>query len=458
MLQISYIACYRFESAGVPVAKEKRRSSIVIPGASIYKKGSIQDLKGNSCRLYLNYHVTTVDKNGAETKKRKQKTRTYRIAASKKLTRGEAIEELYRWARELEGKEVSADSEGTTVTQYMRSYIDEKTGSIERRTASDYEEILKNRIGPLIGDRHIGDLDGAAVQDWVNALSERYAPTTVRKALVLLRSAMQLAVERDILAKDPTRSVSAPKLEQKNPNSLDEDGIACAVRIINANPSKAENVGYALALYLALRAEEICGLRWRHVDLKRKTLRIEVVLGRAEGPARWYLKMPKNKASRRLLDIPDVLIEPLESRLKKAKEDAASFGLDYRDYFVVGHADGSFMTSELLSRNWSTLSKNSQLIGLQGKYATLHDLRHTWATQAVLNNMDIKTISAILGHSNAAMTLNIYASSDPRAKKKATAEMADIIVGLGVEPNTNARAKTAKDVSDLIARLGRASH
>lgn len=50
---------------------------------------------------------------------------------------------------------------------------------------------------------------------------------------------------------------------------------------------------------------------------------------------------------------------------------------------------------------------------------TMHGLRHTFATLGVQSGMDIKSLSSILGHSSAAMTLDIYASDDEQAKKLA---------------------------------------
>jgi integrase len=61
------------------------------------------------------------------------------------------------------------------------------------------------------------------------------------------------------------------------------------------------------------------------------------------------------------------------------------------------------------------------LIGTEGKRCTFHDLRHTFATAAIAAGVDVKTVSSILGHANAAMTLNVYASADPDAKRRAAA-------------------------------------
>ena len=58
------------------------------------------------------------------------------------------------------------------------------------------------------------------------------------------------------------------------------------------------------------------------------------------------------------------------------------------------------------------------LVGTQGRRPTFHDLRHTFATYAISECMDVKTVSSILGHTSAAMTLNIYASADPSLKRR----------------------------------------
>ena len=62
-------------------------------------------------------------------------------------------------------------------------------------------------------------------------------------------------------------------------------------------------------------------------------------------------------------------------------------------------------------------AKRNELISVLDKPLTMHGLRHTFATIAVESKMDIKSLASILGHKDAAMTLNIYASDDENAKQ-----------------------------------------
>ena len=67
------------------------------------------------------------------------------------------------------------------------------------------------------------------------------------------------------------------------------------------------------------------------------------------------------------------------------------------------------------------------LLGTEGKTPTFHDVRHTYATTAIANGIDVKTVSNQMGHKDAAMTLNTYATVDPDAARRAAERMGDVI-------------------------------
>ena len=86
---------------------------------------------------------------------------------------------------------------------------------------------------------------------------------------------------------------------------------------------------------------------------------------------------------------------------------------------MLGKVDGSNLAPHALWEAWKAIAASLGLVGTQGKVPTFHDLRHTFATAAISEGVDVKSVSSILGHTNAAMTLNIYASADPDAKRRA---------------------------------------
>lgn len=328
-------------------------------------------------------------------------------------------EQLRKHLNEEAEEERTGRKKGETVADYVSDYIEGRALYVERSTAAEYKRILSKLIEPSIGSIELDELTPDTVQAWVNDLAKDFAPVTVRKALVLLRSAMTQAVERDRLTKNPTRTVKSPKLESPKPNALDERGRAKVARFIAIDPSTRLNIGFGLALYMGLREGEICGLRWRDIDLERGSLNIEQTIGH-EG-SRWYVKEPKTGGSRRMLFIPNVLIAPLRERMAQVLEEAIAAGLSrdaLPELFVVGSVDGTFMQPHYLSSRWRKAADALELVGTQGKRPTFHDLRHTFATSAIAHGVDVKTVSSMMGHANAAMTMNTYADADPDAKKR----------------------------------------
>lgn len=331
-----------------------------------------------------------------------------------------------------------------TVGEYVSFYIEGRKHHVERSTAAEYRRLLDKLIAPSLGATELDALTPDAVQSWVNGLTETYSPVTVRKALVLLRSAMEQAVERDRLRKNPTRGVKAPKQGSPKPNALDERGRAKVARFIAVDPSSPVSIGISFAMYMGMREGEICGLRWRYVDLDNGTVSIRETLGHdtdkrksdlKEGEVqtndnrRTYVKEPKTGGSVRDIPIPPTLLDALKERKADmtAERLALGIGTNLDDMYVLGSADGSFMQPNYLGKKWRAAAEALELIGTQGKRPTFHDLRHTFATAAIAHGVDIKTVSSAMGHANAAMTMNTYADADPDAKRRGIQKLANAI-------------------------------
>lgn len=368
---------------------------------------------------------------------RGRSTRVYDAA----VTEAEAVrQELNEEAEAL----ATGHKPGQTVAEYVSFYIEGRRHHVERSTAAEYSRLLDKLITPALGTVELDSLAPDAVQSWVNGLTESYSPVTVRKALVLLRSAMNQAVERDRLPKDPTRGVKPPKQGAPKPNALDERGRAKVARFVAVDPSAPVSIGISLALFMGMREGEICGLKWRYVDLDNGIVSVRETLGhdtakrkrdlkdgerQTNDNRRTYVKEPKTGGSVRDIPVPPILLEALRQRKADmtAERIALGAGADLTDVYVLGSADGSFMQPNYLAKKWRAAAEALELVGTQGKRPTFHDLRHTFATAAIAHGVDIKTVSSAMGHANAAMTMNTYADADPDAKRRGIQKLASAI-------------------------------
>lgn len=101
---------------------------------------------------------------------------------------------------------------------------------------------------------------------------------------------------------------------------------------------------------------------------------------------------------------------------------------EFGELYVCGTTEGRFLDITVLSRSWKSLAEAFNLIGTQGRRVTFHDLRHSFASRAIAEGADVKAVAAVLGHTDAHVTLNVYADADKESKRRAVA-----LVGYGIQ-------------------------
>lgn len=160
-----------------------------------------------------------------------------------------AKHEAEAWRDELERaaqQEVpSADNLGD-VGEFADHYIDslEQSQSVEKSTIQPYR-FMQKHIADVLGHVPAKDLNLDAAQEWVNAMAARYAASTVRKALNLLKAAYKDAVRRNILTYRPVDAVRSPKLKKPEPNALDRPQYERLLAYLNVAASTPVNLAMA---------------------------------------------------------------------------------------------------------------------------------------------------------------------------------------------------------------------
>ena len=155
-------------------------------------------------------------------------------------------------------------------------------------------------------------------------------------------------------------------------------------------------LGVILCLYVGLRIGELLALTWSDMDFEKSILSITKTCydGNRNGEHIRIIDTPKTENSRRQIPLSKTLVKMLKEIKKKSKCE-----------FIV--ADGEkpcFVRS--YQRTFELLLKKLKI-----PHKGFHSLRHTFATRALECGMDVKSLSEILGHKNATITLNRYAHS-----------------------------------------------
>lgn len=168
-------------------------------------------------------------------------------------------------------------------------------------------------------------------------------------------------------------------------------------------------LGVYLCLYTGLRIGELCALKWSDVDLENGILRINKTMQRIQNTdsncntkTRIIVEAPKSDTSIRDIPLSNYMI----NLLKKYKPINRG-----NSYFLTGNMN--YIEPRTLQNKFKKYIEKS---GVEN--VNFHALRHTFATRAIENGMDVKSVSEILGHSTVKMTLEKYVHITMEQKRK----------------------------------------
>lgn len=312
---------------------------------------------------------------------------------------------------------------GITVSKLVTCYIDIECADVARSTATGYHGMLRRNIEPYLGDVPLEDLTEEDVQEWITAIASTHARSTACNSLRLLRGSLKYGMRKKWIDENVASWAKVPKNEDANyglPNSLTTKERTRVLNTLNASIDIPAMLAAKMALYTGLRRGELCALKWKNVDFKSATIQVEAAIGHTDNE--FYIKGPKSISSRRAIpNCPKDLMKDLAKREADMKFECANLGVEFSDeLFVLGFPDGSFLKPPRINDAWRALAKALKLHGVLNKNTvTFHDLRHSFATYAVSNGIDPRTLASLMGHSKASMTLDRYASADPAATASA---------------------------------------
>ena len=138
---------------------------------------------------------------------------------------------------------------------------------------------------------------------------------------------------------------------------------------------------------------------------------------------RLYVDEPKSKSSKRVIAMPDDLVELLREHRKWQSRQAVLLGDKWvKSNCVICNPDGSRMRPDTLSTWFRDFIRRNDLPEI-----TLHSLRHTHATLLIASGIPLKAVSARMGHSGVGITGDLYAHVIQSVDAKAAEVINDIL-------------------------------
>lgn len=288
-----------------------------------------------------------------------------------------------------------------TVGQWLELWAEEYLTDRKPGTVSTYATNMKNHIKPALGAVRLSRLHPHQVQTFVNDL-EGLAPSSVRLIYKILHMALEKAVQLGYLGQNPAANCALPRADKKEIRPLGDPETAELLTIMTG--TELEPL-VRIALFTGMRLSELLGLTWDCVDWKTGALQVSKQLTLPSQRQNGLFQSPKSGKSRTILPAAAVLTELKKQQIRQA-EQRLKAGPHWQDSAGLAFtlADGQPLDQWRVQRRFRALLQHSPL-----EQVRFHDLRHTYAVNAIRAGDDIKTVQSNLGHSSAAFTLDRYA-------------------------------------------------
>lgn len=281
-----------------------------------------------------------------------------------------------------------------------------------------YRGYIKNHIKPHLGrvklealtmlqlQRFYSKLLASGRVDRIEAANQPkgLSPKTVRNLHNVIHEALNKAVMEKLIPTNPADGCMLPRVEHKEMKTLD-------LTQLDQFFQEARNSGvfeqYYTELATGLRRGELLGLKWTDINYEARTISIRRQIQRLEGVVQ---EAPlKTKNAYRSIAVSQELLDIL--RAKQEEENGRS------QYVFSSPTGGPISPDSVLHMLHRVLHR----AGLE--QLRYHDLRHSFATLALQNGVDVKTLSSMLGHYSAGFTLDTYAHVTTSMQHEAAAKV-----------------------------------
>ncbi|HUY08374.1 MAG TPA: site-specific integrase [Candidatus Dormibacteraeota bacterium] len=315
--------------------------------------------------------------------------------------------------------------ERLTVGDFLRDWAAGLDLRVRPSTAVRYRQIVVTHLLPQLGAVRLSRLSATQVNTLLaDRLTAGCAPRTVAHIRAVLRTALNDAVRADLLGRNVATLATPPHVPSRPVAPM---GPAEAMAILTATAPTRLGPIVATALYTGLRQGEVLGLQWADLDLDGGQCRVTVALQRINGQLQ--LVEPKSATSRRTVPLAPPLVPILRAHRTAQIEAQLRAGPAWTELLsglVFTTALGRPLQGTVITREFHAACAAA---GLPPR--PFHHLRHGCATLLLASGVDLKTVSAVLGHSTISLTANTYAAVLPSLAAGAMTRLGALLTAAG---------------------------
>ena len=288
------------------------------------------------------------------------------------------------------------------IMQYLE-YLEIERGRSDK-TIANYHHYLE-RLSDFAGDISTKDIDAELIRKWrlwLNRLAsgrgEDLAKVTQNYHLIALRNFLRWCLRRDIVTLSPDK-IELVKVAKKDVNFLSSEEVE---RLISS-PDPSTNAGLRdkaileLLFSSGLRVSELVGLNRDHINLRRREF---TVRGKGQKDRPIFVSIEAAQWLQKYLD--------------RRTDNLPPLFISVGSHHSASSNDGNF--KRLTARSIQRIIQKYALLAGITKHVSPHTLRHSFATDLLMNGADIRSVQTLLGHSNISTTQIYTHITDPHLK------------------------------------------
>ncbi len=345
---------------------------------------------------------------------------------SGKIYYGFCYGKTYREAKEkAEQSKVSivsgipiTQNEKITLSFYCAQWISANRRRWKESTYARYCTILERYIQPQLGNYLPQNITLSVLGSFSETLYTEFhlSPKTIRDILATLHSILKFfSCEKPELPS--CTEFIYPKEQKKEARvlTIEEENRLIHYLLSDIDTCK---FGVLLALLTGIRIGELCALKWENVSLAEHTVRIVATMQRIKNESadescktKIIVGSPKSDHSSRVIPLSELACKLCNKMLPR----------ESNAYILTGTS--AYMEPRILQYRFEKYCAACALDGVH-----FHTLRHTFATRCVEAGFDVKSLSEILGHATATITLERYVHSTMEQKVNNMKKLA--VIGL----------------------------
>lgn len=311
-----------------------------------------------------------------------------------------------------------------TVGDYLQQWLGGKQ-SLRPSTLASYATHIRCYLRPSLGSIELRALRPAHIEQMhrglltANESGRQLSVASVHRVHATLRSALNTAVRRGLIPRNPADTVELPR----TPKARVEIWSAAELRrFLDLIRDDRLHLLYLLLGLSGMRRGEALALRWTDVDLDAGLLRIERSLVPVDGEL--VVGPPKSSSGRRVVALDEEIVRRLHwHRCRQRLEVLRATGDVRVSELVFTTASGEPLSPTYVSRHFDRLVAKHALPRIR-----LHDLRHTSASIGLASGESLVEVSRRLGHSTITVTADTYSHVSPVVAKESAERLARTVL------------------------------